>query len=89
MTQLLRLIPMRDGCAGVCDCVAADCKLQVMIARDIAADFEHQFGYQIPVSYLAKRMADRSQVYTQHARMRPLGAGTPGPGVGEIDRLVG
>jgi len=54
--------------------IIPDCKLQVMIARDIAADFEHQFGYQIPVSYLAKRMADRSQVYTQHARMRPLGA---------------
>ena len=42
-------------------------------ARKEAADFRFKWGYEIPVEYLAKVMANQAQVYTQHAYMRPLG----------------
>ncbi len=53
---------------------AADIRNVVQKARHKAAEFRHEFGYEIPVDFLSTRMADEFQVYTQHAYMRPMAA---------------
>ena len=53
--------------------LAADAKAQVTRTRMEAAQFKYKNGYDVPVAYLAKRVADVGQVYTQHAFMRALG----------------
>jgi 20S proteasome subunit alpha 1 len=40
-----------------------------------AANFKYKNGYDIPVQYLSKRVANVAQVYTQHAFMRAFGIG--------------
>ncbi|CAG9465412.1 unnamed protein product [Pedinophyceae sp. YPF-701] len=54
--------------------VPADIRSLLQEARQKAADFRFTYGYEIPVGVLAKQMADKAQVYTQHAMMRPLAA---------------
>merc|ERR1719298_237579 len=53
--------------------MVADARASVTRLRNEAAEFKFNYGYEIPVSYLAKRAADLAQIYTQHANMRPLG----------------
>lgn len=48
-----------------CSACAADARSLVQKARSVAAEFRHTYGYEIPVSYLAARLADQAQVYTQ------------------------
>lgn len=53
--------------------VLTDAKAMVQRTRSEAAEFKFDYAYEIPVEYLARRVADENQVYTQHAYMRPLG----------------
>mmetsp|Transcript_5301 Transcript_5301/g.9558 ORF Transcript_5301/g.9558 Transcript_5301/m.9558 type:complete len:250 (-) Transcript_5301:168-917(-) len=70
VTHVFRLSE-NHGCIGTG--IISDAKAQVQHARAQAAEFQHNFAYEIPVDQLAKRIADRNQMYTQHAYMRPLG----------------
>ncbi|XP_051126182.1 proteasome subunit alpha type-6 [Andrographis paniculata] len=53
--------------------MTADARTLVQQARNEAAEFRFRYGYEMPVDSLARWIADKSQVYTQHAYMRPLG----------------
>lgn len=46
---------------------------QVNIARDEAAQWRYEYGYNIPADVLSMRVAAVNQVHTQQAAMRPLG----------------
>lgn len=50
----------------------ADAKSLVQRARYEAGQWKFDNGYEMPVSVLARRMADLAQVNTQSASMRPL-----------------
>lgn len=62
-----------DKIGAVVTGLIADAKALVMRARQEAAQFHYKNGYDIPVEYLSKRLANVAQVYTQHAFMRALG----------------
>lgn len=68
-------------------CVAtgliADAKAQVQRARYEAAEFQYKNGFAIPVEYMAHRVANVGQVYTQHAFMRAYGVTTIFAGIDE------
>ena len=43
----------------------ADARSTVQKARAEAAEFRFKYGYEMPVDFLAKVLADQAQVYTQ------------------------
>jgi len=50
----------------------ADARSLVFRLRQMASEFAHKNGYEIPVSHLATKLGDVNQLYTQHAYMRLL-----------------
>ncbi|CAM8904765.1 unnamed protein product [Rhodiola kirilowii] len=72
-TSVTHLFPITKYLGLLATGMTADARTLVQQARNEAADFRHRYGYEMPVDTLARWMADKSQVYTQHAYMRPLG----------------
>merc|ERR1712010_349177 len=60
-----------------------DARYQCQKIRQECHEFRHKYAYDVPVSYLAQRMGDIAQIYTQHAYMRPIGAGMVFIGIDE------
>jgi len=50
-----------------------DARALVFKAREIASKFKDKNGYMMPVHYLALKVANMGQVWTQQAYMRPYG----------------
>ncbi|KAH3742993.1 proteasome subunit alpha type-6 [Pelomyxa schiedti] len=72
-STITHMFPVSSSIGSCVTGMLADGRAQVQRARYVAATFEHKYGYAMPVHYLAKRLADMTQIYTQHAWMRPLG----------------
>ncbi|CAH1440017.1 unnamed protein product [Lactuca virosa] len=49
-----------------------DSRTLVQHARNEAADFHYYYGNEMTVNVLARWIANKSQLYTQHAYIRPL-----------------
>lgn len=64
---------------------APDGKALAQRVREVAADYKYRFGLPIPIGLLAKRMADKAQVRTQQAGIRPMGAVTTFIGMDQED----
>ena len=77
--SVTNLYSITDKIGVVMTGMVADARSSVSRLRSEAAEFKFNNGYEIPVGYLAKRAADISQVYTQHANLRPLGIGARTP----------
>lgn len=48
----------------------ADCRSMVYRARQKATDFAYENGFDIPIHFLAHKIANINQIFTQHAYMR-------------------
>ncbi len=72
-SSLTHMFKITDSIGCVVTGMLPDARDQINRARATAAEFRYQNGYDIPLAYLAQKVADRAQVYTQHAFMRALG----------------
>lgn len=82
-TSMTHMFKITETLGCVVTGMIADARSQVTRARYEAAEFKYKNGYDIPVDYMAKRVADVAQVYTQHAFMRALGVATIFIGIDE------
>ena len=73
ITSVTNLYRITDHVGCVMTGLQADCVTQVNRAREKAIQYRAKYGYEIPISVLARKVADKCQLYTQRAEMRVLG----------------
>lgn len=64
------LYNVTDKIGGAFVGLPADCRSMVFRARQKAADFQYENGFDVPLDYLTLKIANINQVFTQHAYMR-------------------
>lgn len=69
-SSVTHLYKITEKICAVATGLIPDTRALVRKAREIAAEFEFDNGYAIPVAHLAKKLADENQIYTQHAYKR-------------------
>lgn len=72
-TSITNLYKVTQECGAVMTGHAPDSRSMVTKARQKAAEFKFNNGYEVPVHYLAQKLADENQVFTQYASKRALG----------------
>jgi len=70
--SVTHLFKITENIGAVMTGVLPDAASAVAKARQFAAEFQFDHGFAIPVAYLAKKMADENQIYTQAAYKRTL-----------------
>jgi len=85
-SSVTHLYQITDKIGCVVTGLIPDAKALIQRARQEAHQFHYKNGYDIPVEYLSKRLANVAQVYTQHAFMRAMGVVTI---LGAIDEEKG
>ena len=73
IASVTNLYRITDHIGCVMTGLQADCVTQVDRAREKAINYKAKYGYDIPISVLATKVADKCQLYTQRAEMRVLG----------------
>ena len=73
ISSVTSLFRITDHIGCVITGLQSDCITQVDRAREKAVNFKEKFGYEIPISVLARKVADKCQLYTQRAEMRIMG----------------
>lgn len=75
-SSVTHMYRITDKIGAVVTGLIADARAYIIRARQEASSFRYKNGYDIPLEYLSKRLANVAQVYTQHAFMRALGVVT-------------
>ena len=77
------IFKITDKIGAVMTGLNTDAKSQVTNLRMIAHEYRFDYGYDIPVDVLARKIADKAQIYTQQASKRVLAVMTILVGVDE------
>lgn len=71
-TSVTNIYNITDNVGALMTGMTADARAEVQRLRYEAHEYRFNYGYEMPVAALAKRIADISQVYTQQASLRAL-----------------
>lgn len=73
VTHMFQITPTITACMTG---LTPDARRLVYMARQEAAEYEYDRGVECPVAYVARRLADKAQIWTQQAGTRPLAVTT-------------